>query len=401
MSRPGTWLECTTPALGPYLAFLPDGLPPAAGVEAGALWALAEEAGYELGQLRYLERRLPAPDLLAIYPAIREAHSSARVEGTTTSLAQALGVEEVPADDQQQLDFRGIQDHLEAQAWATREVREHGLDLDLLLRAHEVLVRSDPPAKVEPGRWRSQQNFLPGERPGIEAARHVPPPPEAVPLLMADLERYLHAQDGAPRLVRAALVHAQFEFVHPFADGNGRMGRLLILLQFLHGGQLASPMLFLSDFFQLFREPYFGHLAAVARAGTWTPWVAFFLVGVAEVARAARAVAEGVMELEARLRAELRQHHQGRVGEDLLAHLFRHPRVTVAGVAADIDATVAATNTAVNRFAEVGWLRQVTPGRRNRVFVFDAYWQHLKDAGPLQRERIAPRLAAAAALPPE
>jgi len=393
MASPGTWIECTQPDIGPYLAFVPEDLPPTPPLEGRRLWALTEEAGYELGQLRDLERRLPAPELLAVYPAIREAHASARVEGTTTTLAQALGFEEVPQNPQQMLDYEGIVDHLEAQDWAINEVKKKGFDMGLVRQAHSMLVRSNPGKKVEPGKWRSQQNYIPGPRLGIEAARHVPPPPEAVPEKMAALERFLAERAGYPQLVAAALAHAQFELIHPFADGNGRMGRMLILLQLLAGKQLTSTTLFLSDFFRVFREKYFGCLTAVAREGAWESWVGFFLLGVAEVAQATRTVGEKVIGLHASLRQQLPQHHKGPIGEALLSHLFRSPRINVADAARDLQKSIAPVNIAVNRFTEAGWLRQVTPGRRNRVFVFQAYWDVLKEAGRLDRNRIQQRLA--------
>lgn len=393
MASPGTWIECTERQIGPYLAFLPDDLPPTSGLDASVLWTLAEKASYALGQLQDMEERLPAPDLLAVYPAIREAHASAKVEGTTTSLAQALGFEDVSTDEQQRLDFSAILDHLEAQDLAKDMVLKHGFRLEHLLQAHAVLVRSDDRSLVEPGRWRSKQNYLPGEHPGIQHAIHVPPPASEVSLKMEALEQFILKANDLPKLVKAGLAHAQFELIHPFADGNGRMGRMLILLQLQHGGQLASSAMFLSDYFLLFRDRYFQYLTAVGKQGDWISWLQYFLIGVEEVAQAAREVGDAIIQLEGDLSRQLQERFRSEVAEELLAFLFRNPRITVASAAEGMKAGHAAVNNAVNRLVDLGWLKQVTPGRRNRVFVFEVYRQCLRKAGVLDRERISERLA--------
>lgn len=396
---PGEWIHATDRHLGPYLAFLPDDLPPDGVPADRRLWAALERASGSLGRLREMEARLPAPELLAIYPSVREAHASARVEGTTTTLAQALGFEEPPADPQAQLDFRGIQDHLEAQAVALARARQGRTGPEALHEVHAILVRADPSERVEPGRWRRRQVIVPGERPGIQHARHVPPPPDEVPGKMAALFAFLDGASELPRLVQVALAHAQFELIHPYADGNGRIGRFLILTELVRHGAITSPVLFLSDYFRVFREAYFEHLHQIARHGSWDAWLAFFLVGVAEVADAARAVAETVLQLNTRLLRALPDVHQGEAGPRLLEQLYRTPRITVKSASERIGLGIAATNTAVNRFAEAGWLRQVTPGRRNRAFVFQPYWDALESAGQLDPERIQQRLRRTGGLP--
>lgn len=378
---------------------LPGRLPPENVLQDRRLWAALERATYEVGRLRDMEARLPAPEFLAVFPAIREAHASAGVEGTTTTFAQALGFEEPPDNEQARLDFRGIQDHLVAQALAIDHARNRTPRHEAMRAVHACLVRSEPPERVEPGKWRSQQVIVPGEHPGVQHARHVPPPATELEGLLADYFRFLDQDEEFPILIRLAMTHAQFELIHPFADGNGRMGRMAILQELIRSSTIESPMLFLSDYFRLFRNEYFEHLTRVGRSSLWDPWIAFFLVGVAEVAIAARAVAETVIGLKARLETEHPAAVYGEAKTRLFGQLFRTPRVTVKSASEATGIGIAAINTAVNRFVDVGWLRQVTPGRRNRAFVFQPYWDALENAGVLDQPRIRDELARLGALP--
>lgn len=216
---------------GPYLAFLPHALPPNPPLEIGHLWRMTEAAAQALGRLQDIGKRVPNSDLMILFPTIKEAHASAGVEGTTTTLAEALGFEEVGESEQKKIDFTGIRNHLEAQRYAIRARLEHGLSQDVLLEAHRLMTKHEDPARVQPGRWRTKQNDLAGEVRGYASARYVPPPPADVKACMNTLEGFWRNPRDTPDLVVAALIHGQFEMIHPFADGNGRIGRMLILVR--------------------------------------------------------------------------------------------------------------------------------------------------------------------------
>ncbi|KAA3638142.1 MAG: Fic family protein [Armatimonadetes bacterium] len=377
--QPGTMVEATDRRIGPYSAFVPNHLPPGSELEPGRVWGRLEKASRQLGALCDVARRLPNPDLLSVVPTVREAHASARVEGTTTTLAEALGFSEIPEEEQRRLDFVGVQAHLDAQTLALAELRIAGPDLKLLKKAHAVLVREGAPRLGQPGRFRSLQNFVPGSTPGIQNARYVPPPPGEVKPLMEGLDRFRREPGDLPGLVTAAMLHAQFEMIHPFADGNGRMGRLLILLDLLDRDLLEHPTLFLSEYFAEHRDEYFARLDGVSRERRWEEWIGFFLDGVHDASVSAIAVADAILDLHARLEDEVTAVSQGASGRELLDHLFRHPRTSVRNAARTISTSLPSVNTAVNRFVDKGWLRQVTPGRRNREFVFQPLWDALAE----------------------
>lgn len=379
----GEWISCEDRYLGPYRAFLPAPLPPV--LDAERLWGSLEGAAAIVGALDDLVSRLPDPGLLTLYPGVREAHASARVEGTTTTLGQALGFEERPTAPESLFDFVGIQDHLAAQHMAIERSRSTGWTLADLLPIHERLLRHHAePERVEPGRWRRRQVIVPGEHPGIQHARHVPPPAHEVAGGLANLEQYLHTHEGTPEWVAAALVHAQFELIHPFGDGNGRMGRMLILMQLLSCGALKHPTLFLSDYFRVHRVRYFELLTAVARDGAWTAWVRFFLDGVIAVARAAIEVAERVLSLRTRLVRDLPAVYQGNAARVLLFQLFLTPRIGVAR-AAELTGVPAPTLYPIFRaFVNRDWLRQAARGAAGKEFVFQPYWDALAESGRLE-----------------
>ncbi len=392
---PGEWIDAFDKTIGHYTAFLPASLPPTSGFDPLRVLAAGERAAHALGNLKALGSRLPSPELLSMFPLIREAHASARVEGTQTTLAHAFGIEDPPEEAEYRQELQAVLDHREAQAEGVRLLAKNGLDAHLLRRVHEVMFQSSASPELQVGRWRTQQNYIPGEHPGLQYARYVPPPPSDVPHGMEALLAFIRRREELSPLIRIGFTHAQFELIHPFVDGNGRMGRLLIILQILDEGLLQSPVLFLSDYFLQFRDLYFRCLDGVGRRGDWTSWLSFFLVGVEEVATAATDLAEKVLQLRQDMLREWRKQSRGQLGIRLLELLFEQPQITVKGATQRLQATTAPVNELVRRFVQLGWLQQVTPGRRNRRFVFIEYWNRLSKAGQLDVAAIRRRLDAA------
>jgi Fic family protein len=269
-------------------AFVPDPLPPVPGLDlSGGRQQLLEKATLALGRLDSVCMLLPDPQLFLYSYVRREAVLSSQIEGTQSSLNDLLlfEMEEapgVPFDDVQE-----VSNYIAALEHGITRLRE-GFPLcnRLLREMHEKLMTKGRGSEKQPGEFRRSQNWIGGTRPGN--ARFVPPPPQVVDACMASLESFLHREgDGIPTLLRAALVHVQFETIHPFLDGNGRLGRLLIALQLYHNQILSQPLLYLSLYLKQHRAVYYELLARVRVEGEWEAWVDFFLEGVEQTASSA------------------------------------------------------------------------------------------------------------------
>jgi Fic family protein len=353
-------------------AFVPLPLPP---VPALALTAdderLLARANQAIGRLDGLSRLVPDVALLVYGYVRREAVMSSQIEGTQSSLSDLLlfeheGVPGVPLDD-----VREVSNYVGALEYGLARLTELPLSRRLLCEIHARLLASGRGERSAPGEVRRVQNWIGGTRPTL--ATFVPPPPGALDELLAALERFLHDEARAPPvLVKAALAHVQFETIHPFLDGNGRLGRLLITLMLCGDGGLAKPLLYLSLYFKTHRATYYELLQRVRTDGAWAAWVRFFLQGVLEVA-------ESAIDIATRLLARIRDDQAlierslgRRAGTTLRVHasmtkrpVFRQPElVTQLGLTGP---TVAA---AVRAMLDLGLVRQLDQRRRDRVFAY-------------------------------
>jgi Fic family protein len=248
----------------------------------------------------------------------------------------------------------------------------------LLNQAHKRLLKGARGASKQPGQVRRSQNWVGGSRPGNAA--YVPPPPDRLADLLRDLERYVHADDALPPLVRTALVHVQFESIHPYLDGNGRLGRLLIALLLQHWNVLGSPLLFLSLHFMRNRPEYYRLLTAVRMDGDWESWVRFFLDGVREIAAEAVALARSLFDLVTRDRARVLERASSSVATmRLFEQLPRHPIVTIAGATRLLHTTKPTAIKAVGSLVDAGVLAETTGRKRDRLFGYGAYMDRLRD----------------------
>lgn len=229
--------------------------------------------------------------------------------------------------------------------------------------------------QLAPGELRTSQNWIGPGGCTLRDAAFIPPPPHELPQALAELERFLHDQDPLPPLVRLGLAHAQFETIHPFLDGNGRVGRLLVTFLLTEKRLLNRPVLYLSHFFKRHRVEYYDRLQAVRDAGDWEGWLAFFLRGVAEVSREATATAAAILRMREEYRSRITED-LGRAaanGHRIMERLFDNPIVTVTTVRGWLGVTAAGANNLVNRLVEAGVLREITGYARNRRFRFDPY----------------------------
>ncbi len=377
--------ERTTVGGEEVAAFVPDALPPADPpiVVDAALAERLRAAEQALVRLELAGEMVPSLDWF-IYAFVRkEAVLSSQIEGTQATLVDLLtfeaqeGVEQSAAPN---ADVEEVCNYLDALAYARAQLADpKGLPLSmrLLSETHSRLMRGLRGAEKLPGEVRRSQNWIGGSRPGNAA--YVPPPPQALGEVLGAFERYLHADDALPPLVRAGLLHVQFETIHPYLDGNGRIGRLLVTLLLEHWKLLTKPLLYLSLFFKRHREEYYRRLNAVRIDGDWEGWLDFFLDGVATIADEAVASARELFALVAADRARVLAHEgMSVVALRLFELLPRHPVVTVASVIRLVETTKPTAGRAIELLVAAGVLVETTGKRRDRSFVYRSYLDRLR-----------------------
>ena len=376
----GQWVE-TRPGGERVRAFLPAQLPPLPPIElTGPRQRLLERATLALGRLDSVATLLPDPHLFLYTYVRREAVLSSQIEGTQSSLADLLlfefeEVSGVPIDD-----VTEVSNYVRALDHGVARLAE-GFPLcgRLLREMHVHLMAGARGSHKQPGAFRTTQNWIGGTRPGN--AHFVPPPPEAIPAAMAALEQFLHHDESLPVLVKAALVHVQFETIHPFLDGNGRLGRLLIALVLHDQGLLGQPLLYLSLFLKRHRSQYYELLDRVRSEGDWESWLDFFLDGVAVTAQGAvetvgqldRLFHEDAARVQTLVRAAantLRVHRE----------FCRRPALNHTALVEATRLSFPTVAKAVDRLVALGIVREVTGNRRNRLFVYARYLSIMDDA---------------------
>ena len=356
-------------------AFIPAPLPPVPPlVFEGALQQALEAAVLALGRLDGVSTLLPDKSLFLYAYVRKEAVLSSQIEGTQSSLSDLLLFElheapGVPLDDVVE-----VSNYVAALEHGLRRLRGgFPLSSRLIREIHGVLMSSGRGSHKEPGEFRRSQNWIGGSRPGN--ATFVPPPHTAVPDCMSDLERFLHAtDDGLPALVRAGLAHVQFETIHPFLDGNGRVGRMLITFLLCHAGVLREPLLYLSLHFKQNRSAYYELLDRVRREGDWEMWLEFFLKGVQQVAEGAVSTAERLSELFRTDRGRIEAAGR-RAGSALRVHeaLKARPILSMPDVCNATRLSFPAASSAMELLSGLGIAKELTGKRRNRLFVYDRY----------------------------
>jgi Fic family protein len=364
-------------------AFLPHPLPPAdppLELNARAREPLGA-AEHALSRLELAGEMVPSVEWF-IYAFVRkEAVISSQIEGTQATLVDLLNFEAgAQPEPQSEIEIQEVCNYLDALTYARKQLsRKDGLPLSvrLLNETHQRLMKGVRGAEKEPGELRRSQNWIGGTRPGN--AVYVPPPPHEVPRLLGELEKYLHATDTLPPLVRAGLAHVQFETIHPYFDGNGRLGRLLVTLVLEEWQLLSQPLLYLSLFFKRRREDYYRALNRVRTEGDWEGWTAYFLEGVATIAEEAVQAARELFALVSRDRTRILAAGKASVvASRLFEELPRHPVVTITGVVKLLETTKPTAAKAIALLEEVGVLTETTGRRRDRTFSYSKYLDHLR-----------------------
>ena len=371
----GTYAVSTT--LGePVRAFVPHPLPPTRPALAPAVYVeLNRQAELALARLGGVSGLVPSVDWL-LYSAIRkEALLTSQIEGTQATLTDLFD-EEAGLKVSNTDDVEEVSNYLRAFRWVREQLGDpQGLPISvrLLCDAHRLLLTGARGAGKQPGQLRRSQNWIGGTRPGNAA--FVPPPPEHVPALLADMERFIH--DGGtelPPMVRVALIHAQFETIHPFLDGNGRIGRLLIAALFEHWDLLAEPLMYLSAYLKQHQAEYYRRLSAIRTEGDWEGWVSFFLEGVAVAAEQAERNIIEVASLVAADRKRLLQSPKaGPASYRLFEMLPMMPRLTIERVRQRLDTSFPTATAAVKALEDLGIVAEMTGQKKNRSYSYQAY----------------------------
>ena len=334
---------------------------------------LLESANRALGELNAFSLIVPDIDLFIEMHVVKEAQTSSRIEGTQTGMDEALMPEEQIRPEKRD-DWREVRNYVDAVNTAVIELQKLPLSNRLLRQTHAILMQGVRGEHKQPGNFRTSQNWIGGSN--LLDAAFIPPHHDGVPALMGDLEQFWHNESiTVPHLIRIAISHYQFETIHPFLDGNGRIGRLLIPLYLVSHGLLAKPSLYLSDFFERNRASYYDALTRVRASNDLIHWVRFFLRGVAETATKGRDVFSAVL----RLRTEV-EHKMLELGKRapraraMLNLLYRKPVVSAGDLERELRITHPTANALLKDFMRLGILRELTGAERHRVYLFEAYF---------------------------
>lgn len=380
-SRIGRFIITTT--LGETVrAYVPHPLPPNPRLLIERFYPLLDAANQALGRLDGLQAILPNVNVLLYFYNRREAVLSSQIEGTQSSLSELLLFENDLLFHEGS-DAEEVSNYVAAMEHGLERIRS-GFPLSnrLFREMHEVLLRTGRGSDKTPGEFRTSQNWIGGTRPGN--AIYVPPPVADMLETMSDLEKFLHREsERLPLLVDAALAHVQFESAHPFLDGNGRIGRLLITLLLCERQVLTTPSLYLSLYFKEHRDEYYALLQKVRLEGDWEAWIEFFLTGVRVTAEQACATAVAVRELFARDKSTIRSIPRSGSMTHVHEYFERHPIATLQQVSAGTGLSLATTAKAMERLQAPGIAQELTGRKRDRIFVYAKYLNLLNEGtGP-------------------
>jgi len=367
-------------------AFVPPPLPPAPPVNLARFQILLEQANQAIGRLDGLTSLLPDVSLLLYTYVRKEAVLSSQIEGTQSSLSDLLLYENDEAPGAPIEDVQEVSNYVAAMNHGLERMRSgFPLSLRLIREIHEILLSKGRGSGKQPGEFRRSQNWIGGSRPGNAA--FVPPPPEMLAECLNQFELFLHDdQTGLPLLIRAGLVHVQFETIHPFLDGNGRLGRLLITFLLCAQGALREPILYLSLYFKSNRAAYYELLDRVRTKGDWEAWIDFFLVGVRNTAEQAAKASREILELFNQSQKKIET--LGRPAASVLRvfqHMQRYPIIAIPSTAKRIGISAPTVAKSLGHMIDLGILEETTGRERHRLFVYRRYLDILNEGTePLQ-----------------
>ena len=356
-----------------YNSFLPEPVNHVWNINDPALNKLLSEADLKLGELNAFSQLIPNVDFFIKMHIAKEATQSSRIEGTKTNIEEALQNQE-SINPEKVNDWLEVQNYIEAMNYAIARLEKLPISNRLLKETHKILLQGVRGTHKLPGEFRNSQNWIGGA--SLQDAAFIPPHHEDLPGLMNDLEKFLNDEElPVPHLIRIGIAHYQFETIHPFLDGNGRLGRLLITLYLVSNKILYKPALYLSDFFERNRKHYYDNLTVVRDKNNLNRWLTFFLVGILETAQSGIDTFNNII----RLRQDIEDNKLIQLGKriprakQLLQYLYSKPIVDMGEVAVALGIDISTAHRLIKEFEKLGILKEKTGFKRNRIFVFEEY----------------------------
>ena len=371
-SRAGRYVKQPTG----YRAFVPNTLPPDPPIKMDdELLTLLSNADRALGRLDGSAEILPNVDLFVYMYVRKEAVLSSQIEGTQASLTDVLEFEARAVEADHPHDVAEVVNHVAAMNYGLERLRELPVSLRLIKEIHAKLLAGVRGSERSPGEFRRSQNWVGPAGCTLANALYVPPPPHEMMEALGDLEHFLHDPKPMPLLIKVGIAHGQFETIHPFLDGNGRVGRLLITFLLCEKKVLVRPLLYLSHYFKRHRAEYYDRLQAIRADGDWEGWLRFFLRGVDEVAREATDTVQRIVILREQHRVMVVKQ-MGRAASKalvLLERLYYRPIISTQWVKEELGITFPSANTLVGKLSELGFLKEITGRSRNRLYSYEPY----------------------------
>lgn len=351
-----------------YWAFVPNPLPPQIDYDRKIIQLLSE-ADRLLGELSGTGRLLPNPYLLIAPYIRREAVSSSRIEGTQASLNDLFFFEAAKFEKPKVPDVQEVRNYVRAMEYGFERLKKLPVSIRLICEIHKILMEGVRGKRAAPGEIRRSQNWIGPPVCSLNESTYVPPPVDEMKQALSDWEKYLHSNSDEPPLVQCALMHYQFEAIHPFLDGNGRIGRLLITFFLCERGCLNQPLLYLSAFFDKFRDEYYSRLLAISQRGDWHGWIEFFLRGVASQSREAVSDAKKILELHSEYQKRLEGTKKiPESARRLIDEIFLNPVVSISSLSNKWNIPFNSVKTGVLRLTGLDVLREVSGRKRNKLF---------------------------------
>lgn len=377
--RAGQYVE----QLEGYKAFIPNPLPPIPEIIMDQeMWNLLSQADRALGRLDGATDALPNPDLFVFMYVRKEAVLSSQIEGTQASLIDVLEFESQALEPNNPQDVAEVVNYISAINYGLERLKDLPVSLRLIREIHQELMKGVRGAERSPGEFRRSQNWIGAGGCSLAEATYVPPPPHEMLQSLDNLEKFLHSPQPMPTLIKVGLAHAQFETIHPFLDGNGRTGRLLITFLLCEQNILQRPLLYISYYFKKYRAEYYDRLQAVRDSGNWEGWLKFFLRGVYEVAQEAAATARKIVNLKEEHRQLVLSEMGRRSGNAiaLLESLYFRPIFTVEHAETITNLSYPNANTLIKDLSNIGLLKEITGQKRNRAFSYAPYLAVFRDS---------------------
>ena len=359
---------------GYYKSFQPELINKQLLIDNMEVLQLLSKADRELGRLDMYSNYIPNVDLFISMHVAKEATQSSRIEGTQTNIDDALlDREDIPPDKRD--DWEEVQNYIKAMEWAVPALDKLPFSARLIRETHKVLLQGVRGEKKQPGEFRTSQNWIGGAT--INDAVFVPPVHTTVPDLMSDIEKFLHNEEiHFPELLKIGLVHYQFETIHPFLDGNGRVGRLLIPLYLVSKGILQKPILYLSDFFGKYRKLYYDNLTLVREKNDLNQWFKFFLVGIIQTAESGIATFDKILQLQKSTEIKLQTlGSRAANAKKVVDYLYKRPIINAEKISEITGISMPTAYKLIVDLERLEILKEITGGQRGRTYVYDKYFQ--------------------------